>query len=337
MGVRGESTTVRFVVDPSELEELGLSPSRVFGPSGQAPPMPQPGDMAGGSEPKGGSGGGGGLMTAAVVGALTGGIIGMVQFFGQLLQNSKILNTYAQSFGKVFSAALDMLLMPFIPVLNLMLAGVMKLVAWLITSGYLERMSAYVNTVMVPLMEAAGQQLRLVWDLMNNSADPSKWDWEGLGLYAGGVLLQTLALITADINLLLAKIGLPIGDPYLAAAEEYNAGLAMQGKAPISQAQFVGRSRAFNDPGYAGGDTSSYESRPSESGSGEWRTVGPQPGDVGGPAPTLGNTGLTMDAGGTVVNVSILAHQMDDAAAQARAKKRELDEIAKLIFQFTLR
>lgn len=229
----GESTTVRFIVDPSELEELGLSPSQMFGPSGQAPPMPSPGDVAAGGAPTGGGGGGkgGGVMTAAVVGALTGGILGMLDFFKQLLSNSKVLNTYAQAFGKVFSAAMDMLLLPFLPVLNLMLAGVAKLVAWLITSGYLERMSRYVNEVLVPLMQGVGAGLAHIWEAMNQTLDPRKWNWAELGMVATSILESGAALLFGTLE---RAFGLSTANPQ----KWLNDARSRMGQNPVNDATF---------------------------------------------------------------------------------------------------
>jgi hypothetical protein len=58
-----------------------------------------------------------------------------------LLKNSQVLNTYQAAMGKVFGAAIDLLLTPFIPILNLLMVGVSKLVAWLVTSGALEKLT----------------------------------------------------------------------------------------------------------------------------------------------------------------------------------------------------
>lgn len=62
-----------------------------------------------------------------------------------IVSNSQIANTYLGSMGKMFGAALDLLLIPFIPVFNAIMIGMSMLLKWLITSGTLERIGDAVN------------------------------------------------------------------------------------------------------------------------------------------------------------------------------------------------
>jgi hypothetical protein len=56
-----------------------------------------------------------------------------------LARNSTIANAYLSSMGKMFGAAIDLLLVPFIPLFNLLMSLMGRLLAWLVTSGILER------------------------------------------------------------------------------------------------------------------------------------------------------------------------------------------------------
>lgn len=208
-----EPIIVRFVVDPAALKELGIDPQTVLGRTG-ADQSGEPGraESAGlGKSPGGGApsiiGG------AAIAGVLVGGLLGIVGLFTNLLANSKVLNTYAQGIGKVFSAAIDILLIPFLPVLNLMLAGMLKLVAWLIDSGYLQAMSDIVNTQVVPLLQAAGAFVGQILAAMKGSLDPTKWDWAKISRMFLGDLLINVAMIVSlyegIVNGGLKLLGLP--------------------------------------------------------------------------------------------------------------------------------
>ncbi len=207
----GGAVTVRFIVDPSDLKELGLDPATVLGNRTQKPgesssTQAQPQDAGGGEEGGGGGGGKAGGMSAAMVGVMAGGIIGLLSFFKDLLSQSKLLNTYAQGMGKMFSAAIDILLMPFLPVLNLMLAGMSKLLAWLIDSGYLENMSRIVDQYIVPLLGNIGDGMAKLWGDMNRSLNPMNWDWAALGKTAVAMLELNAAFLLAGIEQLLNKI-----------------------------------------------------------------------------------------------------------------------------------
>lgn len=48
-----------------------------------------------------------------------------------IVRNSSVANSYLGAMGKVFGAAMDLLLIPFLPIFNLLLVGLAKLVEWL--------------------------------------------------------------------------------------------------------------------------------------------------------------------------------------------------------------
>lgn len=57
----------------------------------------------------------------------------------KIVQNSSVANTYLGNMGKMFGSALDLLLIPFLPIFNLIMAGISKLIQWLVASGVLEQ------------------------------------------------------------------------------------------------------------------------------------------------------------------------------------------------------
>lgn len=98
-----------------------------------------------------------------------------------ILGHSRIAGTYLGAMGKMFGAAIDLLLMPFIPLFNVLMLGMSMLVKWLITSGVLEEISKGVirfmnfvkNEIWPPLQELvegikemdAGKIAGAIWDL----------------------------------------------------------------------------------------------------------------------------------------------------------------------------
>lgn len=207
MGAPGGGVSVKFLVTMDELKELGIDLTSALGQKpGQSSSTSSgsgPQDAGGGEDAQGGKGGG---MSAAMVGIMAGGIIGLLSFFKDLLNQSKILNTYAQGMGKMFSAAIDILLMPFLPVLNLMLAGMSKLLAWLIDSGYLENMSRIVDQQVIPLLNSIGDGMSKLWADMNHSLNPLNWDWAALGRTAVAMLELDAAVLLGTLEILLNKI-----------------------------------------------------------------------------------------------------------------------------------
>jgi hypothetical protein len=111
------------------------------------------------------------------VAALMGINLGIQGVLGQ----SRIAGTYLGAMGKMFGAAIDLLLMPFIPLFNVLMIGMSMLVKWLITSGVLEKISEGVirfmnfvkNEIWPPLQELVegikemnpGKIAGAIWDL----------------------------------------------------------------------------------------------------------------------------------------------------------------------------
>jgi len=95
-----------------------------------------------------------------------------------LVQNSRVANAYLGGMGKMFSAAIDLLLLPFTPLLNLMMVGLAKLIAWLIDSGALEWIGEGVEKL-IKLFEGFGKWIqKLFTDPGAAFMDAVKWLWE---------------------------------------------------------------------------------------------------------------------------------------------------------------
>lgn len=76
---------------------------------------------------------------------------GIERGVGGLMRNSQIANTYQAAMGKLFGAAVDALLMPFIPLLNLVVVGMGRLVTWLLNNETWQKLG--------PLMERVADNL----------------------------------------------------------------------------------------------------------------------------------------------------------------------------------
>lgn len=59
---------------------------------------------------------------------------------GGVLARSTVANTYLGAMGKMFGAAIDMLLLPLTPIFNLIMVVMSKLLQWLVTSGILQKL-----------------------------------------------------------------------------------------------------------------------------------------------------------------------------------------------------
>ena len=116
----------------------------------------------------------------AVVAIVAEKIVESVLDFGKkMLQGSKVLNSYFGAMGKMFSAAVDMLLLPFTPLLNLLLMGMMKFVAWLTKPNVMAAIAAGIEK-MGDMGRTLIEWARNVAAFFNNSWNPSNWDWPEL-------------------------------------------------------------------------------------------------------------------------------------------------------------
>lgn len=92
-----------------------------------------------------------------------------------LVQHSSIANAYLGAMGKMFGAAVDLLLLPFTPLLNMLMLAMGKLIQWLVTSGLLEKIHEGVLNV-VNFLQEMGDNLRNIWNAIKefNIADLAK-------------------------------------------------------------------------------------------------------------------------------------------------------------------
>ena len=62
------------------------------------------------------------------------------KFASASLRNSDVMKAYTGAMGKTFGAAMNLLLLPFMPLFNLLLLFMNKMIVWLVTSGVLDKM-----------------------------------------------------------------------------------------------------------------------------------------------------------------------------------------------------
>jgi len=100
-----------------------------------------------------------------------------------ILASSRVAQSYLGAMGKMFGAAIDLLMMPFIPLFNAILLGESMLIQWLITSGLLEAISKGVLDFMEFVKTDIGPHLKDMWTALQN------WDWQGVADAIGAVLI----------------------------------------------------------------------------------------------------------------------------------------------------
>jgi len=84
-----------------------------------------------------------------------------------LVQHSSIANTYLGAMGKMFGAAVDLLLLPFMPIFNMLMLAMGQLIKWLYTSGVLDAISKGVDNVM-KFLGALGGDLANIWNAIRS-------------------------------------------------------------------------------------------------------------------------------------------------------------------------
>lgn len=143
--------------DPSDLKTLASQISAIFGTGGKA------GTAGGGAVTAGGPAGGTSnpsflsiFKPLAALDAIKAGI-------SFIVKNSSVANSYLGVMGKMFGAAIDLLLIPFIPIFNLLLVGMGKLVEWLAKDEVQEFLSRLANG----LVQKAEQLWAVVKDVYN--------------------------------------------------------------------------------------------------------------------------------------------------------------------------
>lgn len=162
-----------------------------------------------------------------------------------LVSNSRVANAYLGGMGKMFSAAIDLLLLPFVPIFNLLMVGLSKLIGWLIDSGVLEWVAEGVEK----LVDLFGGFVRWIGTLFTDPAKAFKealgWLWEQVKAFFRDPLgsLKNIAQIgVAGAGVLGAAAMMPvIGGPIRAGIGAAAGGLAGmlgfgRGKAPAAAA-----------------------------------------------------------------------------------------------------
>ena len=146
----GENVTFTMKLDASDLRRLLAS----NGPGG-GPPLPPPDPDKEGKKNQS-------LFKPLAV------LYGVEKILGGILKNSTIANTYMGAMGKMFGAAIDILLIPFIPLFNLIMVGISKLIMWLVSSGYLEKMTKIMEEVaknIVSMVKWIAEMAKAIKDL----------------------------------------------------------------------------------------------------------------------------------------------------------------------------
>lgn len=129
------------------------------------------------------------------------------KILGGILKNSQVANTYFGAMGKVFGAAIDMLLIPFIPLFNLIMVGISKLVAWLITSGVLEKIQAVMERAAKYLESIAGWIGKVFTAIKElNFAKLGALIIQGMGAAIKTALSDPLGAIATGLSALAAAI-----------------------------------------------------------------------------------------------------------------------------------
>jgi len=135
-----------------------------------------------------------------------------------LVSNSRVANAYLGGMGKMFSAAIDLLLLPFTPLFNLLMVAMSKLIGWLIDSGVLEWMAQGVQDL-IGLFEGAVSILKEIAEFFKGIGEAI---WKALppeirkGLEAAGKVAADVFGPLGDIakkagGVLAAAAGVAVG------------------------------------------------------------------------------------------------------------------------------
>lgn len=160
-----------------------------------------------GIQPKSGPGsvtmpikGGIGPKGAAAIGIIAEKLIEETLGFAQkLLNGSKILNSVFGAMGKIFSAAVDILLIPFTPLLNMLMLGMTKLLVWMVSNNIPEKLYNGVVAIWHFFVMAASW-VRDIAGFFNSSFNPAKWDWGALLGGLGNVVSKFFGWIISKLG-----------------------------------------------------------------------------------------------------------------------------------------
>ncbi len=141
-----------------------------------------------------------GAKGAAAIGIIAEKLIEETLGFAQkLLNGSKVLNSIFGTMGKMLSAAVDILLIPFTPLLNMLMLGLTKLLVWMVSNNIPGRL--YNGMVAIwRFFVSAYSWIRDVIGFFNGSFNPAKWDW-------GALLSGLVAVISKFFRWIVAKLG----------------------------------------------------------------------------------------------------------------------------------
>lgn len=147
-----------------------------------------------------------------------------------LVSNSRVANAYLGGMGKMFSAAIDLLLLPFTPIFNLLMVGLSKLIGWLIDSGVLEWVAEGVEKL-VDLMGGFVSWVKLLFtDPVEAFKQAFKWIWSQIKAFFKdplGSLKNIAQVAVAGAGVLGAAALMPgIGGPIRAGIGAAVGGLA---------------------------------------------------------------------------------------------------------------
>ncbi|KKM81470.1 hypothetical protein LCGC14_1329540, partial [marine sediment metagenome] len=130
-----------------------------------------------------------------------------------LVSNSRVANAYLGGMGKMFTAAIDLLLLPFTPIFNLLLVAMSKLIGWLVDSGILEWVGEGVQKL-VDLFGGFTSWIKLIFtDPKQAFIDALKWLWGQIKTFFSdplGSLKRVAQLGVAGAGVLGAAAMMPI-------------------------------------------------------------------------------------------------------------------------------
>ena len=141
-----------------------------------------------------------GAKGAAAIGIIAEKLVEETLSFAQkLLNGSKVLNGVFGTMGKMLSAAVDILLIPFTPLLNMLMLGMTKLLVWMVSNNIPEKL--YNGMVAIwHFFVSAYSWIQDVIGFFNGSFNPAKWNW-------GALLSGLVEVVTKFFHWIVSKLG----------------------------------------------------------------------------------------------------------------------------------